>query len=78
MSAHTKLHNKGDFDKALETKGKYVLIHAHAGAVMDKADEYVYFVSYPAIADKVLLQVRDKVQGHLRRILSRCRGRAKD
>lgn len=39
MAAHTKLHSKADFDKALETKGKYVLIHAYAGSILDKAEE---------------------------------------
>lgn len=37
--AHTKLHSKADFDKALETKGKYVLIHAYSGSILDKAEE---------------------------------------
>lgn len=41
MSAHTKLHSKADFDKALETKGRYVLIHAYSGSVLDKAEECV-------------------------------------
>lgn len=41
MSAHTKLHNKGDFDKAIATQGKYVLIHAYSGSIFDKAEEWV-------------------------------------
>lgn len=40
MSGHQKLHSKADFDKALETKGKYVLIHAYSGSILDKAEEY--------------------------------------
>ncbi|KAK5166433.1 uncharacterized protein LTR77_007976 [Saxophila tyrrhenica] len=40
MSAHTKLHSKADFDKALETQGRYVLIHAYSGSVLDKAEEF--------------------------------------
>ena len=39
MAAHTKLHSKADFDKALDTKGKYVLIHAYSGDILDKAEE---------------------------------------
>lgn len=37
--AHNKLHSKADFDKAIETKGKYVLIHAHEGTILEKAEE---------------------------------------
>jgi hypothetical protein len=39
MSAHTKLHSKADFDKAIGTSGKYVLIHAYSGEILDKAEE---------------------------------------
>jgi hypothetical protein len=38
-SSHTKLHSKEDFDKALATKGKYVLIHLHHGSIFEKAAE---------------------------------------
>ena len=39
MGAHTELHSKDDFDKALATKDKYVLVHAYSEAVLDKAEE---------------------------------------
>lgn len=39
MAAHTELNSKSDFDKALETKGKYVLIYAYEGSVSSQAEE---------------------------------------
>ena len=39
MSSHTKLHSKADFDKAIATEGKYVLIHAYSTQILDKAEE---------------------------------------
>jgi hypothetical protein len=40
MSSHTKLHSKADFDKAIATEGKYVLIHAYSNEIFPKAEEY--------------------------------------
>ncbi|KAF2094446.1 hypothetical protein NA57DRAFT_60489 [Rhizodiscina lignyota] len=37
--AHKDLTSKADFDAALATQGKYVLIYAYAGDVSPKAEE---------------------------------------
>ncbi|KAI9714803.1 MAG: hypothetical protein M1820_000092 [Bogoriella megaspora] len=37
---HTELNSKSEFDAALGTKDKYVLIYAYAGEVNPKAEEY--------------------------------------
>lgn len=39
MPAHTELNSKVDFDNAIGTQGKYVLVHAYSGQVLDKAEE---------------------------------------
>lgn len=36
---HTELNSKAEFDQALQTSGKYVLIYAYEGTVNPKADE---------------------------------------
>jgi len=38
MTAHKDLTSKADFDAALATKGKYVLIYAYTGEVNPKAE----------------------------------------
>ncbi|KAK3714791.1 hypothetical protein LTR37_007526 [Vermiconidia calcicola] len=40
MSNHTKISSGADFEKAVQTKGKYVLIHVHSGEVPARAEEY--------------------------------------
>ncbi|KAL2351428.1 hypothetical protein BJ546DRAFT_953456 [Cryomyces antarcticus] len=40
MAVHTELSSKSDFDSALATKGKYVLIYAYEGSISEKAEEY--------------------------------------
>ncbi|KAF2483321.1 hypothetical protein BDY17DRAFT_324066 [Neohortaea acidophila] len=40
MPAHTELNSKVDFDNAIGTQGKYVLVHAYSGQVLDKAEEF--------------------------------------
>lgn len=37
--SHTELNSKAEFDQALATQGKYVLIYAYEGSVNPKADE---------------------------------------
>lgn len=39
MSSHSTIHSKADFDKALETKGKFVLVHAHSGSMPAQVEE---------------------------------------
>lgn len=41
MSNHTALTSRDDFEKALSTKGKLVLIYAYEGSVDAKAEECV-------------------------------------
>lgn len=36
---HTELNSKAEFDQALQTSGKFVLIYAYEGSVNPKADE---------------------------------------
>ncbi|OQO03550.1 hypothetical protein B0A48_10214 [Cryoendolithus antarcticus] len=40
MGAHTELTSKADFDKALETTDKYVLVYAYEGEVSPQAESY--------------------------------------
>lgn len=39
MSAHKEITSKEDFDNAIATQGKYVLIYAHEGEVAPQAEE---------------------------------------
>lgn len=39
MSVHTDLNSKDDFDKAIQTKDKYVFIYAYEGEVSQMAEE---------------------------------------
>ncbi|CAK4034837.1 hypothetical protein B0A49_13074 [Lecanosticta acicola] len=52
---HTELNSKSDFDKALDTKGKYVLIYAYENSVNPKADEYAS--SYASSTDAYKVDV---------------------
>ncbi|KAE9980719.1 hypothetical protein BLS_007715 [Venturia inaequalis] len=38
MASHQDLNSKADFDAALATEDKYVLIYAYSGEVSEKAD----------------------------------------
>ncbi|KAF2672569.1 hypothetical protein BT63DRAFT_409675 [Microthyrium microscopicum] len=38
QSQHTQLHSKEDFQKAVGTKDKYVIIFAHTGEIPEKAE----------------------------------------
>ncbi|QDS69168.1 hypothetical protein FKW77_010547 [Venturia effusa] len=38
MASHQDLTSKADFDAALATEGKYVLIYAYSGEISEKAD----------------------------------------
>ncbi|KAF2455309.1 hypothetical protein BDY21DRAFT_350389 [Lineolata rhizophorae] len=38
MAAHQELNSKTDFENALQTKGKYVLIYCYSGEVPEKAE----------------------------------------
>jgi hypothetical protein len=43
VPAHKELLSKEDFQAALQTQEKYVLIYAHIGPVPPQAEEYVSF-----------------------------------
>ncbi|KAI9661715.1 MAG: hypothetical protein M1821_008953 [Bathelium mastoideum] len=51
--AHKELNSKADFDSALATKGKYVLVYCYAGEVNPKAEEYASKFAHNTDAYKV-------------------------
>lgn len=64
--SHTELSSKEDFQKAIETPGKYVFILAYDGDKPADADRYAVLLS-----DPVVLAFADEIQATPKSSLTR-------